>query len=93
MISVTALQQKQQNYLCRFAFHVNGLFVDGLYSGIGFISQWVTPPVSLFLGLIFALVCGQAYPKFNKKVSKYLLQYSVVGLGFGYESSGFSGFR
>ena len=26
---------------------------------------------------------GQAHPKFNKKVSKYLLQYSVVGLGFG----------
>ena len=46
-------------------------------------SRWVTPPVSLFLGLIFALVCGQAHPKFNKKVSKYLLQYSVVGLGFG----------
>ena len=46
-------------------------------------SHWVTPPVALFLGLVFALVCGQAYPKFNKKVSKYLLQYSVVGLGFG----------
>ena len=28
-------------------------------------------------------MCGQAYPKFNKKVSKKLLQYSVVGLGFG----------
>ena len=27
--------------------------------------------------------CGQAHPKFNKKTSKYLLQYSVVGLGFG----------
>ncbi len=37
----------------------------------------------MFLGLAFALLCGQAYPKFNKKVSKYLLQYSVVGLGFG----------
>ena len=37
----------------------------------------------LFLGLAFALLCGQAYPKFNKKVSKKLLQYSVVGLGFG----------
>ena len=46
-------------------------------------SSWVTPPVALFLGLVFALVCGQAFPKFNKKVSKYLLQYSVVGLGFG----------
>lgn len=31
----------------------------------------------------FALTCGQAHPKFNKKTSKYLLQYSVVGLGFG----------
>jgi len=29
------------------------------------------------------LICGQAYPKFNKKISKKLLQYSVVGLGFG----------
>ena len=46
-------------------------------------STWVTPPVALFLGLIFALSSGQAHPKFNKKVSKYLLQYSVVGLGFG----------
>lgn len=45
--------------------------------------SWVTPPVALFLGLAFALMCGQAYPKFNKKISKYLLQYSVVGLGFG----------
>lgn len=46
-------------------------------------AAWVTPPVALFLGLAFALLCGQAHPKFNKKVSKYLLQYSVVGLGFG----------
>ena len=46
-------------------------------------STWVTPPVALFLGLIFALSSGQAHPKFKKKVSKYLLQYSVVGLGFG----------
>ena len=46
-------------------------------------STWVTPPVALFLGLIFALSSGQAHPKFNKTVSQYLLQYSVVGLGFG----------
>ena len=47
------------------------------------LSSWVTPPVALFLGLVFALTCGQAYPTFNKKMSKKLLQYSVVGLGFG----------
>lgn len=47
------------------------------------VAQWITPPVVLFLGLLFALVCGEAFPKFNKKMSKYLLQASVVGLGFG----------
>ncbi len=55
----------------------------GYVPGLSMLASWVTPPVALFLGLVFALVCGQAYPKFNKKVSKKLLQYSVVGLGFG----------
>ncbi len=43
----------------------------------------ITAPVALFIGLIFALIFGIPYPKFNKKLSKYLLQASVVGLGFG----------
>ena len=51
--------------------------------GMEIVSSWVTPPVALFLGLVYALTCGQAYPTFNKNVSKKLLQYSVVGLGFG----------
>ena len=54
-------------------------YIPGMHA----LSAWVTPPLALFLGLAFALVCGQAHPKFNKKTSKYLLQYSVVGLGFG----------
>ena len=48
-----------------------------------FLSALITPPVVLFIGLVFALLCGQAYPTFNKNVSKKLLQYSVIGLGFG----------
>ena len=51
--------------------------------GMSAFASWVTPPVALFLGLAFALLCGQAYPAFNKKVTKKLLQYSVIGLGFG----------
>ena len=50
---------------------------------VAFLGFWATPPVVLFLGLAFALVCTQPYPAFNKKMSKQLLQYSVVGLGFG----------
>lgn len=45
--------------------------------------HFVTPPVALFVGLVFAFIFGIPYPKFNKKLSKYLLQASVVGLGFG----------
>ena len=40
-------------------------------------------PTALFLGLMFALVFGTPFPTFNKKLSKYLLQASVVGLGVG----------
>lgn len=47
------------------------------------LGAWITPPVSLLLGLIYALTCQQSFPKLNKKLSKQLLQYSVVGLGFG----------
>ena len=45
--------------------------------------QFITPPVALFTGLVFAFIFGIPYPTFNKKLSKYLLQASVVGLGFG----------
>lgn len=44
---------------------------------------FVSPAVALFLGLAFALLAGQPFPAFSKKTSKYLLQFSVVGLGFG----------
>ncbi len=43
----------------------------------------VAPWFALFLGIMYALFFECPYPKFNKKTSKYLLQASVVGLGFG----------
>lgn len=49
----------------------------------GLESELITPPIALLTGLIFALIFGTPHPKFNKKLSKYLLQASVVGLGFG----------
>ena len=47
------------------------------------VTRDVTAPIVLFLGLLFALVCGPTYTEFNKVASKKMLQYSVVGLGFG----------
>ena len=59
------------------------LLLSGYVPGLENVSSWVTPPVVLFLGLAFALCCGQPCSTFNKRASKLLLQYSVVGLGFG----------
>lgn len=43
----------------------------------------VTPPTALFAGLVFALLVGNTDAARAAKVQKYLLQISVVGLGFG----------
>jgi len=47
------------------------------------LDDFITPALALFAGLVYALFFPMPLPKFNKKGSKYLLQASVVGLGFG----------
>lgn len=44
---------------------------------------WISPPIALFAGLAFAFTVGNSDAKRSAKVQKYLLQASVVGLGFG----------
>lgn len=46
-------------------------------------SAFVSPALALFGGIVFALLLKHPYSKLSKKVSKYLLQAAVVGLGFG----------
>lgn len=82
-ISLSALQRNNKMIYVSLLFILSFFLLLDYVPGMQAYSAWVTPPVALFLGLAFALSCGQAHPKFNKKVSKYLLQYSVVGLGFG----------
>lgn len=82
-ISLSALQRNNKMIYVSLLFILSFFLLLDYIPGMQAYSAWVTPPVALFLGLAFALSCGQAHPKFNKKVSKYLLQYSVVGLGFG----------
>jgi uncharacterized integral membrane protein (TIGR00698 family) len=46
-------------------------------------SGFVSPPVALAMGLAFGLTLPHPYDGEAKKYSKFLLQASVVGLGFG----------
>ncbi len=47
------------------------------------IIPFVQPPIALLAGFFLTLMIGNPFLKLQKKVTKYLLQASVVGLGFG----------
>ncbi len=44
---------------------------------------FVSPAIALFMGLLLGFTVGNPYIKQSSKASKYLLQFAVVGLGFG----------
>lgn len=46
-------------------------------------SFFLPTAISLLAGILLAVTLGSPFKKFTKKVSKYLLQLSVIGLGFG----------
>lgn len=47
------------------------------------LSPWGSPPVALLLGIVLAWTAGNPFKKQSAKATHYLLQASVVGLGFG----------
>jgi len=56
------------------------IFVLGLLVAA---SGFASPPLALALGLVFGLTFPHPFSAGSKKLSRYLLQASVVGLGFG----------
>ncbi|WP_133271702.1 YeiH family protein [Hymenobacter radiodurans] len=51
------------------------------------LTPWASPPVALGLGLLVALVMGNPFATQTHKYTSKLLQYSVIGLGFGINAS------
>ncbi|HWR36079.1 MAG TPA: putative sulfate exporter family transporter [Clostridia bacterium] len=60
--------------------HSKLLFLIGVLFAV---SPWASPPLALGAGLIFGFVATHPYAKESRKGSRWLLQASVVGLGFG----------
>jgi uncharacterized integral membrane protein (TIGR00698 family) len=57
----------------------NIFFIGIILAATGLLS----PPVALACGLLFGFTLDHPYPSAAKQLSKLLLQFSVVGLGFG----------
>ncbi len=51
-------------------------------------SPLISPPGALLLGLVFAHLIGHPFLHLNHKATHYMLQLSVVGLGFGMNLAG-----
>ncbi|MDB5235661.1 MAG: hypothetical protein JWR44_2654 [Hymenobacter sp.] len=47
------------------------------------LTPWASPPVALALGLVLAQTAGNPFTTQTKKATAKLLQFSVIGLGFG----------
>jgi len=47
------------------------------------LTPFASPPIALAIGIIIAFSIGHPYLHLNHKATKILLQFSVVGLGFG----------
>ena len=47
------------------------------------LTPWVSPAVALLAGIGLAQLTGHPYSHLNHKATQWLLQFSVVGLGFG----------
>jgi uncharacterized integral membrane protein (TIGR00698 family) len=47
------------------------------------LTPWASPPVALALGLVLAQALGNPFAVQTKKATAKLLQFSVIGLGFG----------
>lgn len=60
-------------------------FIKVLYILLALVtlSPFINAPMALLIGIGFSLILGNPFPESVGKISKILLQLSIVGLGFG----------
>lgn len=63
----------------------SGYVVLSIFVGIALVTVtgWISPPIALAVGLAFGLTLGNPVPDISGRAAKTLLQWSVIGLGFG----------
>lgn len=54
-----------------------------LFLALSTLLPFVNAPLALVMGIVFSLFSGNPFPEKSAKISKTLLQLSIIGLGFG----------
>lgn len=74
-------QPKTKNKL--LSFFTNGKKIIFILLSLSCLIFTIDTPLALLLGILFSFIAGNPYPKSTKKITRYLLQLSIIGLGFG----------
>lgn len=80
---------KTKQYSASHLFEINHLLQQLIFAVVILLCLFsiISPPVALLLGVIIVNVFGNPFVEFNSKAITFLLQFSVVGLGFGMNAS------
>ncbi|MBS7253815.1 YeiH family protein [Flavobacterium branchiicola] len=76
---------KTTNHTSSQLVQVNHYLQLAIFAGIIILCLFsiISPPIALLFGVIMVNVFGNPFVEFNGKAISFLLQFSVVGLGFG----------
>ena len=76
---------KTKQYITKHLLEVNIYIQQAVFAGVIILCLFsiISPAIALLLGVLIVNVFGNPFIAFNHKAINYLLQFSVVGLGFG----------
>lgn len=77
-LSAFMLKDEKRKY-----FYMQGGKLSLLISGLLIILFQLSPVTSLLMGMVNVMFFGNPFPRATKMTLKYLLQISIIGLGFG----------
>jgi uncharacterized integral membrane protein (TIGR00698 family) len=80
----TLSQQNNRGFLDETISVREILFIMAL---VACITPYVSPPVALVLGIVTTQLLGHPLAQHNHTITQYLLQFSVIGLGFGMDAA------
>ena len=80
---------KTQQHTAHHLFEVNIFLQQIIFGAVIVLCLFsiISPPIALLLGVLIVNVFGNPFIAFNHRAITFLLQFSVVGLGFGMNAS------
>lgn len=80
---------KTKEHTASQLFEVNRYLQLAIFAAVIFLCLFsiISPPIALLFGVVIVNIFGNPFVEFNNKAITFLLQFSVIGLGFGMNAS------